>query len=74
MNKPLFSIRVDDQNERHTTVTVFNRGANSGTLVINTEDFDEFQKRLSGASIITQTVGTIERGAKVTGVKIGKLG
>ena len=74
MSKPLFSIRIDDQNPKHTRLTIFNRGANAGQLTILTGDFDEFQKRLGGATVITQSVGTIGPGAKVTGVKIGSLG
>lgn len=73
MSKSLFSLRVDDQNPRHTRLTVFNRGANAGTLTILTDDLDEFQKRLSGATFIRQNVGTIGPGAKVTGVKIDRL-
>jgi hypothetical protein len=74
MSKPLFSIRIDDQNPKHTRLTVFNRGANAGTLIINTDDLDELQKRLSGATVISQSVGTIGPGANVTGVKIDRIG
>lgn len=50
MSKPelTFSFRVNDLNSRHTRLTVFNRGANAGTLTILTEDSEEFMTRLMG--------------------------
>ena len=44
--KPVFSTRIDDQNPVHTRITVFNRGGNSGTLVVNTSDASELIARI----------------------------
>lgn len=73
MTRPILSARIDDQNDMHTVISVFNRGANCGKLTVSTKDVDEIMRRLSGATLINQRVGTIEQGAKVTGIKIGKL-
>lgn len=72
--RPILSARIDDQNDRHTILAVFNRDAHCGTLTVLTEDVEEIMRRLSGATMISQSVGTIEQGAKVTGVKIERLG
>jgi phosphoribosylaminoimidazole (AIR) synthetase len=72
--KPILSVRKDSRNDRHTVLSVFNRGAHCGTLTVLTEDADEIVRRLYGGTLIKQSVGTIEQGAKVTGVKIDRLG
>ena len=72
--KPILSARIDEQNTRHTILSVFNRGAHCGKLTILTEDVNGVLRRLSGATLISQNVGTIEQGAHVTGVKIDRLG
>lgn len=74
MSKQTFSVRIDEQNDKHTKVSVFNRGGLSGHLTILTEDADEFARRVCGAVTISQSVDTIEGGAHVVGVKIDRLG
>ena len=71
MSKPVFFLRIDDLKSKHTRVTVFNRGANAGTLVINTDDlpflFETFEAnvrewcRASGVSV-EYVVGDSESG------------
>ena len=40
-DKPLLSARVEDKNETHTVIGVFNRGGKAGVLTVNTEDAAE---------------------------------
>ena len=75
MSKPIFSTRVDDQNPVHTRISIFNRGGNSGVLVVNTDDADELIRRLEGNSaIVNQQIDTVEQHASVVGVTIERLG
>ena len=46
MSKPIITTRIDHQDTVHTHITVFNRGANAGTLIVNTSDADEIIDRL----------------------------
>lgn len=72
--KMIFTHRIDKQNEEHTIITVFNRGANAGTVCVLTKDADEFIRRISGSSCVTQNIDQVGPGAQVTGMKIGRLG
>lgn len=74
MKDTTFTIATEELNGEHVTISVYNRGALAGTLTILTQDHEELVRRLSGATVITQSVGTIEKGATVTGVSIGRLG
>ena len=73
--KPIISTKIEDQNPVHTRIKVWNRGGFAGTLVVNTSDAAEIVGQLEGDghTSISQEVGTIERGAVVTGISIGKL-
>lgn len=69
MTKPVFSTRVDDQNPVHTRITVFNRGGNAGTLVVNTGDAAELIARIEGkgTSVVNQQAEV------VTGTMVGTV-
>ena len=56
MNKPTFTIRIDDQNPVHARVTVFNRGGSAGQLCINTSDLGTFAKRLTTSRELIEEV------------------
>ena len=49
MTKPVFSVQVENRNQVHTRVKVFNRGGFSGTVVLNTSDADKFMERVGRA-------------------------
>ena len=71
----IFTFRVDEQNDKHTIITIFNRGANAGSVCVLTEDADEFIRRISGGAFVNQSIeGGVGPGAQVTGLKIGRLG
>lgn len=57
-----------------TIVEVLNRGEYAGNLHVRSEDVWELVKRLSGNTSVNQSMGTIESGVNVTGVKIDRLG
>lgn len=71
MTKPVFTARIDSANDVHTHITVFNRGANCGTLTVLTEDADELIRRISGIHSVTQNAGTVS--GTMIGTVIGKL-
>jgi len=68
-----FTMKVKTEGQ-YALVTVSNRGEFAGTLYILTADLGEFARRISGSLSIEQNVETIESGANVVGVKIGRLG
>lgn len=43
----MYSVRIDDQNEQHTRVSVFNRGALAGQLTVLTSDAGELIRRIT---------------------------
>ena len=70
----IFTIRLGSKTSRHTLVEVYDRDELAGVLTIRNVDVGEFARLLSGPVSIKQTVGTIESGAQVVGVKIDRLG
>lgn len=44
----LFTWRIQDQNPRHTYLTIFQSGGQAGTLVVETEKLDEVLALLGG--------------------------
>jgi len=49
-DKPVYSVRIDDENPVHVRLTVFNRGGNSGQLCVNTADAELLIERIEGRS------------------------
>jgi len=65
----LFSTRINDSNPVHTTIAVFNRDEQAGTLCVNTEDVEELVARIEGkrSSIVNQQAEI------VTGTMVGSV-
>lgn len=79
-NKKMFSVRVEDRNNVHTRIKVYNYGGLSGVLVLNTSDAEEFMRRIStpSASLGRCVAGWDARGGpggqRVRGVQVRDAG